>query len=156
MYEASNWYWIKSDGEVYSSAKQEIIKADNPEYLGWLDAGNMATPWPKDEDGKESNTELDQVLSEHEIVSKLPDVIFDVPVVVNNAQFQAALINANLFDKAEAAVKQSADKLVGLAWAKAQTISLNGVLAKFLASKAGGFTVDQINKVFLASVDVVF
>ena len=65
MFNANNWYWLSSDGRVYSSAKQAIIEKNDKDFLAWQDAGNDPTPWPKKKYGKETNQALADVLANY-------------------------------------------------------------------------------------------
>lgn len=62
-YTATNWYWVKANGNVFSSAKQAFVKANDPDFATWSEAGGIATPWPKDQNGDESDAAMTDVLS---------------------------------------------------------------------------------------------
>ena len=62
-YTPENHYWLKAD-VVYSTALRGEVPLDNKQYLEWLSAGNMPTPYPKAEDNKTySREELARVLA---------------------------------------------------------------------------------------------
>ncbi|CAM1655825.1 unnamed protein product [Bartonella choladocola] len=65
MYVPTNWYWFASDGRVYSSAKQAIVAENDKDYSAWQEAGNPQTPWPKNEDGEETEEALAAVLANY-------------------------------------------------------------------------------------------
>lgn len=62
-YAPSNWYWLATDGRIYSSAKQAIISEKDKDFVDWKEAGNLPTPWPKDDEGKETDDALAAVLA---------------------------------------------------------------------------------------------
>ena len=62
-YTPSNWYWLATDGRIYSSAKQAIISEKDKDFVNWKEAGNLPTPWPKDDEGKETDDALAAVLA---------------------------------------------------------------------------------------------
>ena len=65
MYVPTNWYWLASDGRVYSSEKQAIVDSADKDYSAWQAAGNPPTPWPKNEDGDETDGALAAVLANY-------------------------------------------------------------------------------------------
>lgn len=62
-YTPSRWYWLAADGRIYSSAKQAIINEKDKEFVSWKTDGNLPTPWPKDDEGKETDAALGKVLA---------------------------------------------------------------------------------------------
>ena len=65
MYVPTNWYWLASDGRVYSSEKQAIVDSADKEYSAWQAAGNPPTPWPKNDAGEETDEALADVLANY-------------------------------------------------------------------------------------------
>lgn len=63
MFNGNNWFWLDSSGRVYSSAKQSIGDEKDKDYLAWKADGNLPTPWPKNNDGKETDEALAAVLA---------------------------------------------------------------------------------------------
>lgn len=59
-------FWLASDGRVYGSAKQLITDTSDPDYVAWTSAGNMASTWPMDIDGIQTNAALQEVLAPYE------------------------------------------------------------------------------------------
>lgn len=57
-----DWYWRRDDGVVFSSAVQGIVPEDDARYREWLDAGGIATRWPVDSAGQQTEPALDEVL----------------------------------------------------------------------------------------------
>lgn len=62
-YNAANWYWLATNGRIYSSKKQAIISEKDKDFVDWKEAGNLPTPWPQDVDGKETDAALAAVLA---------------------------------------------------------------------------------------------
>lgn len=58
-----DWYWLADDGRLYGSAKQESATAADPDYVAWTDAGNVATIWPRDDAGNQTDDALQDVLA---------------------------------------------------------------------------------------------
>lgn len=67
MYNPYDWYWLKQDGTVYSSARQRTYAQSNTDYKTWLGVNSMPTPYPKDASGNESDAEMSDVLSPYGI-----------------------------------------------------------------------------------------
>lgn len=63
MFEVSNWYWLASDGRIYSSAAGAVITAEDENYTAWTEAGHGPTPWPRDDAGEQTDEALQAVLS---------------------------------------------------------------------------------------------
>ena len=64
MFRADNWYWISSDRpRVYSSSRQAVVDEKDKDFSAWKAAGNLPTPWPKNEDGKETDEALAEVFA---------------------------------------------------------------------------------------------
>lgn len=62
VYTPENWYWQAKDGRIYSSLKQAIVKPKDKDFVAWQDLGNLPTPWPKDNNGVETDAALADVL----------------------------------------------------------------------------------------------
>lgn len=65
QYNPHDWYWKSSAGKIYSSRQQALIKEDDADYKSWLDAGNLPTPWPTQNDGEETDEALAAVLANY-------------------------------------------------------------------------------------------
>jgi len=72
-YDPLNWYWLASDGRLYSSAAGALIEDDDPAHLAWRAAGGHPTAWPADEDGDETVAALQAVLSPYGLFVALED-----------------------------------------------------------------------------------
>ena len=57
-----DWYWLADDGDIYSSARQCVVKADDQQYQDWT-ADRVATRWPEDDDGQQTKTALLSVIA---------------------------------------------------------------------------------------------
>jgi hypothetical protein len=64
-------YWLADDGRIYGSAKQAMTTAADPDYAAWMDNGNVATPWPRDNAGAQTNASLQSVLSSYGLYADL-------------------------------------------------------------------------------------
>jgi len=73
MFNPADWYWIKQDGKVYSSARQREYAPSNTGYKEWRALGNRATPYPTDIGGNDSEAELASVLAAHGLTLRAPD-----------------------------------------------------------------------------------
>ncbi|WP_316189388.1 hypothetical protein [Bradyrhizobium sp. SZCCHNS1054] len=67
----SDWYWIASNGNVYSSARQLVVTAEDAAYVAWLAAGNIPTIWPKDDSGGQTIAALQDVLTTYGLFADL-------------------------------------------------------------------------------------
>lgn len=64
-YDPADWYWQAEDGRVFSSARMEVVDADDEAFAAFLAAGGFATQWPRDEEGEQTDAALHQVLAPH-------------------------------------------------------------------------------------------
>ena len=55
-------YWHADDGRVYFSGTQVQMTTNDPDYVAWVDAGNTATQWPRDDQGAQTDAALQEVL----------------------------------------------------------------------------------------------
>lgn len=58
-----NWYWIADDGRIFGSAAETIVDDTDQGYKDFLAAGKLATPWPKDDAGNQTDAVLQSVLT---------------------------------------------------------------------------------------------
>jgi len=82
-YDPQNHYWAKADGSLYSSASMTTVPADDAVYLAWAEAGGIATLYPLDEAGEESEAELAAVLAPYGLT------VYPDPNAAIDAQIQA-------------------------------------------------------------------
>jgi hypothetical protein len=66
-----NNFWLADDGRVYGSAKQLIADTSDPDYTAWTGLGNVATPWPRDGAGNQTNAALQDALTPHGLFANL-------------------------------------------------------------------------------------
>ena len=88
QYSPANWYWISSDGRVYSSAKQAIINSKDDAFIKWQASGYLPTPWPKDAQGQQSDSALAEVIAPFGLKlfpKTLDDVKLELQVEVDKA-----------------------------------------------------------------------
>ena len=66
-----DWYWSAEDGRVYASARQAIIDGTDADYLAWIEAGNTASAWPRDEAGNQTDAMLQGVVQPYGLAVNL-------------------------------------------------------------------------------------
>ncbi|MQB37582.1 hypothetical protein DXT97_12350 [Agrobacterium tumefaciens] len=74
IYNPLNWYWLRDDGAIYSSASQCLVTTTNVEYKAWVKAGGAASRWPEDTEGQQTDASLLDVISVYGLDIS-PDVI---------------------------------------------------------------------------------
>ncbi|WP_454686822.1 DUF4376 domain-containing protein [Agrobacterium leguminum] len=74
IYNPLNWYWLRDDGAIYSSASQCLVTTTNAEYKAWVKAGGIATRWPEDTYGQQTDASLLDVISVYGLEIS-PDVV---------------------------------------------------------------------------------
>lgn len=62
IYNPLDWYWLADDGRTYASGRQKIVKKTDAAYKEWIAAGNVATRWPVDDLGQQTDAALYEVL----------------------------------------------------------------------------------------------
>jgi hypothetical protein len=67
MIDPFNWFWLADDNRVYGSAKQIITTDTDPDYVAWVGAGGVATIWPRDDAGNQTNAALQDVLAPYNL-----------------------------------------------------------------------------------------
>ena len=60
-FNARNWYW-KADDRLFSSSSGKLVNQDDADYLAWCESF-MPTTWPRDDDGAQTDTALQDVLT---------------------------------------------------------------------------------------------
>lgn len=63
IFHPRNWYWLADDGRLYSSASGQLVSVDGEAYQGWLSIGGVTTPWPRDNEGDQTDDALQAALS---------------------------------------------------------------------------------------------
>jgi hypothetical protein len=66
-YDPRDWYWLRADGEVYSSRRGAVVPATDAEFASWRASGRVPTLFPRDTSGAESAAELRAVLAPYGI-----------------------------------------------------------------------------------------
>ena len=66
-YDPNNWYWLADDARVYGSSAQTIVTDTDAGYVAWTGDGNIATPWPRDDAGNQTDAALQDVLTPHNV-----------------------------------------------------------------------------------------
>lgn len=73
MFDPRDHYWIADDGRLWSSAAGALVEEDAEAYADFLERGGLATPWPRDEAGEETEAALDAVLAPYGLRCSPPD-----------------------------------------------------------------------------------
>lgn len=62
-YDPFDWYWLADDGRLFGSARSGLAttKSDKP-FKAWVGSGGVPTPWPRDENGDQTDAALQDVL----------------------------------------------------------------------------------------------
>ncbi|WP_316228544.1 DUF4376 domain-containing protein [Bradyrhizobium sp. SZCCHNR2023] len=82
-FDPNNWYWLASDGRLYSSAVEGLIDAGSSDYQAWLASGKFATLWPRDDAGNQTVAALQAVLTRY-------GLFVDLVAYANAAQWAKA------------------------------------------------------------------
>jgi len=98
----TDWYWRAQDGRVYASKRQVVVTAGDTQYAEWVEAGGVATAWPRDDGGLETDAALLDVLTPYGMV--IPGAVI-VPASVSRAQAKLALSRAGLLEMVKTAVE---------------------------------------------------
>ncbi|MFS8051572.1 hypothetical protein QD357_01975 [Rhizobium sp. BR 317] len=85
MFNPFEWYWIKADKTVFSSACGAVVGEDDETFVAWKENGGVPTPYPQDAEGNESQAELAAVLSPYGVYINL-----DAAKVALKTQIDAA------------------------------------------------------------------
>ena len=66
VYTPENWYWMRENGVVFSSAIGDFIHpATDDAFLAWQAHGHRPTVWPRDDNGEQTDLALHEVLAAH-------------------------------------------------------------------------------------------
>jgi hypothetical protein len=66
-----NWYWLATNGSIYSSASQTLVPSTDATYTAWL-AEHTPSPWPVDGTGAQTTASLQSVLSPYGLTAVGP------------------------------------------------------------------------------------
>jgi hypothetical protein len=70
-YNPFDWYWLADDNRVFASARQVIVTNTDATYMAWVGAGGVATVWPRDGAGNQTNAALQAVVAPYGIFVNL-------------------------------------------------------------------------------------
>ncbi|WP_316168974.1 MULTISPECIES: DUF4376 domain-containing protein [unclassified Bradyrhizobium] len=62
-FDIRDWYWMRDDGSIFSSAKGEIVSESDPDFVAWTSAGGSPSNWPRDAQGSQTTAALQEVLT---------------------------------------------------------------------------------------------
>lgn len=62
-----NWYWLHDDGRVYSAPANKIVTVSDQGYVDFLAQGNVATRWPPDAAGQQTDASLSAVINPYNL-----------------------------------------------------------------------------------------
>lgn len=89
MFDPKDWYWAAEDGRIFSSAREAFVEDnDDAEFQAWTALGNAPTPWPRDNDGVQSDAALDDVLLPYGIHTTLAVLKAETIARINEAAEQ--------------------------------------------------------------------
>jgi len=71
-YDALHWYWLATDGRIYSSAKNALVYPYDSGYLSFVAQHGGASPWPTDISGKQTTQAMQDVMTPYQIVLPFP------------------------------------------------------------------------------------
>jgi len=59
----TDWYWLASDGRIYSSARNALVYSYDSAYLAFVAKHGGCTPWPGDANGQQTMAAMQDVMS---------------------------------------------------------------------------------------------
>ena len=62
-YDFNDCYWLKQDGNLYSTAQSGEVLEDNEQYQTWLAAGNKPLSYPTDAEGNDCREAFAKLLA---------------------------------------------------------------------------------------------
>ncbi|AWN43177.1 hypothetical protein [Methylobacterium durans] len=98
----SDWYWQADNGRVFSSAQGAPVPASDEAFGNWKEVGRLPTIWPRDDDGKQTDAALAEVLALYGLGMSSGA---SVPQSVTRAQAKIALHRTGLLDMVKTAVE---------------------------------------------------
>ena len=66
LYNIMDWYWLADDGRIFSSAKRTTVSSNDPDYTNFI-VNAMPTPWPRDDNGDQTDQALQDVFAAADI-----------------------------------------------------------------------------------------
>lgn len=94
-------WWVAEDGRAYSTERGTTLSIEDPAYTAWVEAGHVATLWPRDTAGAQTQAALDEVLAFYGVGPVSGAGIADV----SSAQAKIMLSRAGYFGAAKSAVE---------------------------------------------------
>ena len=70
----TSWYWLASNGTIYSSADGNTVPANNSDYVNFLNNGGIPSRWPSDTNGSQTFAALDEVLMSYGVAPSGEDI----------------------------------------------------------------------------------
>jgi hypothetical protein len=70
IYDPHVWYWLADDGRIFAGATESIVAADDPAYVAWSAAG-VASQWPRDTTGAQTDAALQDVIGPYGMFANL-------------------------------------------------------------------------------------
>ena len=70
-FDPANWYWLATDGRLFSSASGTLVQPDDTTYVAWLAAGFTPTPWPQDTNNVQSAAALQDTIAPYGLFANL-------------------------------------------------------------------------------------
>jgi hypothetical protein len=71
-------YWLADDGRAYSGPKQQPVENTDEDYLAYVSEGRIVRPWPRDIDGNQTTSALQDVLTPYGMFADLAGYAADV------------------------------------------------------------------------------
>lgn len=68
LFNPLDWYWLASDGRIYSSKRNILVYTYDSPYLSFLAINGGTTPWPTDGSGKQTTAAMQAVMTPYGIV----------------------------------------------------------------------------------------
>ena len=98
------WFWRAEDGRVYSSAAGASVPNDDAGYRAWCEAGGIATVWPRDDEGAQTDAALDAVLVHYGLTAGAVPDIASAQALIQLARTPGSGAGTSLLDDAKATV----------------------------------------------------
>lgn len=71
VFTPGDWYWLASDGRLFSSAVTALVSKTNADFVRWSSAGGVPTTWPRDDAGEQTTAALQAVLAPYGLFADL-------------------------------------------------------------------------------------
>lgn len=67
LFNPADWYWMATDGRIYSSARNALVYPYDSGYLAFVDKYGGTPPWPLNTVGEQTTAALQDVLTPYGI-----------------------------------------------------------------------------------------